>query len=212
MEYHYLVRYFDRYKSYKIDKKEFSSFLNLNSENKYKTTTEKLFKKAIEILDYNDRLRLLDYFFYSFVIKHSDLHTKNISILYENGKYILAPLYDICSTGIYKGFPFESGLLINGKNKNILFDDFLKICNVANIKESDFKDNAKFILNTYFDKMPEYINEVKKLNLAFLINNYKTITLGEVFDKYYNKRIDELKKWLDFFDIKTSKIGKDFIF
>ncbi len=42
-EYHYIIKYFDRYKGYKFQRKEFASYLGLHSDNKYNTSSEKLF-------------------------------------------------------------------------------------------------------------------------------------------------------------------------
>ena len=120
-EYHYIIKYFDRYKGYKFQRKEFSSYLGLDSENKYRTSSEKLFDMASKVLlREEDRVRMLEYYFYSFVIKHEDMHTKNISTIYDNGKLFLAPLYDIATTGFYNGIRnYESHLPINGKQTNI---------------------------------------------------------------------------------------------
>ena len=62
---------------------------------------------------------MLEYYFYSFVIRDEDMHTKNISTIYDNDKIFIAPLYDIASTGFYSGIRnFESHLTINGKQTN----------------------------------------------------------------------------------------------
>ncbi len=64
-EYHYFIKYFDRIGTYKFQRKEFSTFMGLNSDNKYKTSSEKLFETAAKVfLRVSDRLRMLEYYFY----------------------------------------------------------------------------------------------------------------------------------------------------
>lgn len=206
-EYHYFVKYFDRIGAYKFQRKELSTFMGLSSDNKYKTSSEKLFETAARIFPREfDRLRMLEYYFYSFVIRHEDMHTKNISASYDNDKVFIAPLYDIASTGFYGGIRnFESHLTVNGKQTNIRYGDFLKLAEKAKINKNDFKIAACRILKIYIEKMPSYIKKVSKLaNTDFYIkeqpnNQYKKIkikqktTLQEVMLKHYNQRCETLR-------------------
>ena len=206
-EYHYFIKYFDRIGSYKFQRKEFSTFMGLNSDNKYKTSSEKLFEIAsLTFLRVTDRLRMLEYFFYSFIIRHEDMHTKNISAIYDNDKIFIAPLYDIASTGFYNGIRnFESHLTINGKQTNIRYNDFLKLVTKAKVDKNDFKNSAAKILKTYVEKMPSYIKKVSKLeNTKFFIKEKPNAhdkkvkiksqsTLDEVMMKHFNDRYETLK-------------------
>ena len=168
-EYHYIIKYFDRYKGYKFQRKEFASYLGLHSDNKYNTSSEKLFDMASKVLlREEDRLRALEYYFYSFVIKHEDMHTKNISTIYDNGKLLLAPLYDIATTGFYNGIHnYESHLPINGKQTNIRLKDFLVLVKRANVSKKAFLERASFILKAYKEKMPKYIKRISKLEECY---------------------------------------------
>ena len=146
--------------------------MGLSSDNKYKTSSEKLFETAVKIFPrQSDRLRMLEYYFYSFVIRHEDMHTKNISAIYDNDKIFIAPLYDIASTGFYNSIRnFESHLTINGKQTNIRYNDFLKLVTIAKVDKNDFKNSATKILETYVQKMPLYIKKISKLeNIEFFI-------------------------------------------
>jgi serine/threonine-protein kinase HipA len=158
-----------------------------------------------------DRVRMLEYYFYSFVIKHEDMHTKNISTIYDNGKLFLAPLYDIATTGFYNGIRnYESHLPINGKQTNIRLKDFLVLVKRANVPKKLFLEKASFILKTYKEKMPRYIRRMSKLEES---NFYKKerpnaqdkkvkikdkILLQEVMLDAFNRRIEELEKNLWF--------------
>ena len=207
-EYHYFIKYFDRIGSYKFQRKEFSTFMGLNSDNKYNTSSEKLFETALKVFPReSDRLRMLEYYFYSFVIRHEDMHTKNISVIYDNEKTFIAPLYDIASTGFYDGIRnFESHLPINGKQTNIRYNDFLKLVDKAKVNKNEFKKRASFILKTFIEKMPSYIKKISKLeNSSFYIKEKpnaqgkkikikEKTTLEDVMLKSFYIRCETLKK------------------
>ncbi len=218
-EYHYIVKYFDRYKSYKFQRKEFSTYLGLDSESKYKTSSEKLFEKASEVFSREeDRLRMLEYYFYSFVIRHEDMHTKNISTIIDKDKVILAPLYDIATTGFYTGIKnYESHLPINGKQTNIRLKDFLHLVARANVDKKKFLERAKIILSVYSRKMPEYIERVATLdNVDFYIKDKPNAQrvkikikekqpLSNVMRDAFMRRLDTLDANLWFEQLKIDK-------
>ena len=59
-EYHYIIKYFDRLNDYKFQRKEFATYMGLNSSNKYnkeKTTLEivmmNAYQKRVEVLNKN---------------------------------------------------------------------------------------------------------------------------------------------------------------
>lgn len=207
-EYHYIIKYFDRIGTYKFQRKEFSSFMGLNSDNKYKTSSEKLFEIASTVfLRESDRLRMLEYYFYSFIIRHEDMHTKNISAIYDNDKILIAPLYDIASTGFYEGIRnFESHLTINGKQTNIRYNDFLKLVQKGKVNKNDFKILISRILKIYVEKMPSYIKKISSLsNTDFYIKEKANAqnkkikikqksTLEEVMLKNFTQRCETLKQ------------------
>jgi len=217
VEYHYIVKYFDRYKGYKFQRKEFSTYLGLDSDNKYNTSSEKLFSMAAKVLPrLEDRVRMLEYYFYSFVIKHEDMHTKNISTIHDNAKSFLAPLYDIATTGFYGGIRnYESHLPINGKQTNIRLKDFLVLVEKANVPKKLFIQRASFILETYKVKMPQYIKRISKLEgMSFYpkeranaegkkIKIKEKLDLDKVMLEAYEKRIEVLEANLWFEQLKS---------
>ena len=212
-EYHYFIKYFDRIDSYKFQRKELATFMGLNSDNKYNTSSEKLFETAAKVFPRHcDRIRMLEYYFYSFIIRHEDMHTKNISAIYDNDKILIAPLYDIASTGFYNGIRnFESHLTINGKQTNIRYNDFLKLVSKAKVNKDDFKNSAQKILKIYVSKMPSYIKKISTLeNIEFFIKEKPNAqnkkikiksqsSLDVVMMRHYEHRCETLSKngWFD---------------
>ena len=226
-EYHYVVKYFDRFQNYKFQRKELSTYMGLDSEKKYNASSEKLFTKANEVLiSKDDKATLLKYYFYSFLIKHEDMHTKNLSTIYDSGKTFISPLYDVATTGIYEGMRgYESHLPINGKQTNIRFNDFMSLASKLGISRQDFKELARNITMKYLEKMPKYIDRISYLeNTEFYLKSKPNesgkdqkfigeTTLKDVIYKNYSKRIQTLEKneWFTQLDIELQQYESQFL-
>lgn len=199
-EYHYITRLFDRYKANKFDCKEMSVFLGLNSENKYLISSEKLFKKAAEILlDHREKIVLLGYYFYSFVIKNADMHSKNLAVVVEymldgSVRHKMSPLYDISTTSIYgAGYQeIESKLSINGKTNNITYNEFSELVDILGVGRKEFTSEAKRILEAYVNTMPKYYDQIRSLDLLVYKNKYKPINFSDELNRAHKRRVDEL--------------------
>ena len=215
-EYHYVVKRFDRYNTYKFNKATFAPFLGLTSEKKYDTSSEKLFKRiAIELKSKKEKMELLKHYVYSVIIVHEDMHTKNLSLIFEKEKVFFAPLYDIACTGIYdtsKGY--DSHISINGKQTNIRPNDFRQLCKILDIKFIDFKNEAQEIALKYAKKLPEYFDELDKLEkIGFYKSKIKKkigqeadwvrtgepLSFVDVLREFHQKQVERLKQlnWID---------------
>ena len=216
-EYHYIVKRFDRLGTNRFAKSSFAAFLGLRSENKYDTTTEKMFKRiAKELISPKERMELLKHYVYSSIIVHEDLHSKNLSIIYDKGKPLFAPLYDVCCTGIYDSTNgYESRLPINGKQTNIRPNDYRGLCKLLNIEYKEFLIEAKKIALKYKTRMPLYFEEIEKLgDIPFYHKKqvkkrgYRDVTLKRdseatqfivVLKEFHSKRVEKLEElgWID---------------
>jgi len=73
--FHYLIKRFDRYQEFRYEQYDFGQLLNIPSAQKYSASTDEVFKKANDVLkDNSSKLELLKFYFYSYIIQHSDLH------------------------------------------------------------------------------------------------------------------------------------------
>lgn len=181
-EYHYIVKRFDRLHQTRFAKATFGVFLGLRAENKYDTTSEKMFTRiAKELLSPKERMALLKYYAYSVIIVHEDLHTKNLSVIFDGEKVLLAPLYDMSATGFYphvKGY--ESHLPINGKQTNIRPNDFRGVCRILEIDFKEFKKEALWIARCYETVMPKYFDALAALGPLPYCDKKEKRTSGEV--------------------------------
>ncbi|MEA1915459.1 MAG: type II toxin-antitoxin system HipA family toxin [Campylobacterota bacterium] len=209
-EFHYLIKRFDRHKVHRYAKTTFAVYMGLRSEKKYDTTSEKLFRRiAKELISPTQRMELLKHYAYSVIIQHEDMHTKNLSLIFDKNKVLFSPLYDVACTGFYSTTKkYDSHLKINGKQKNIRPNDFKGLCEILNIKHLDFKKVANDIALKYENILPEYIKEIRKLgHIPFYkmklvqkaggIPQWKAakepIEFADVLEKFHNKRVEELK-------------------
>ncbi len=163
-EYHYIVKRFDRYNGYKFAYYEFATLLGLDSEHKYHSSSEKMFKRIKNVLTLQkERLILLSYYFYSMLIVHEDMHTKNLSVRSEGKTIKMSPLYDIATTAIYQNvYGYESHLPINGKRTQIRPKDFYVLVDLIAVKRKTFDKVAANILLNYTYKLPEYFDKLDK--------------------------------------------------
>lgn len=213
-EYHYLVKRFDRLGTQKYTKVAFSTFLGLVSDTKYDTSSEKMFKRIKkELKSKTERMSLLKYYFYSMLIIHEDMHSKNLSLIFDGKITLLAPLYDIATTSIYpflKGY--ESHISIDGKQKNITPNSFKKLVDIMEINNSEFKKEADKIIQKYVEVMPSYFKAIDTLDAVPVVYKLKTkvlrgndekvyidtdtkpIELGELLQIKHTQRVDHLRK------------------
>jgi serine/threonine-protein kinase HipA len=217
-EYHYIVKRYDRYKGYKFAHDEFATLVGLNSETKYQISSEHLFKNLKKYLTLKrERLVLLKDYFYSMVIAHDDMHTKNLSVMTESQTFCMAPLYDIATTAFYQGASqYETALLINGKNKNIRPADFYRLVELLEVNTFD-KATAD-ILYKYTYKLPEYFEKLEKLpSLLFYERSRvhsptrkprltQSLSLADRLRRKHRERIKRLEKVGWYNDKKLSKL------
>lgn len=206
-EFHYVVKRFDRYKTKKFAKNTFAPFLGLTSDTKYNTSSEQMFARiSKELINPKEKMELLRHYVYSIIISHEDMHSKNLSLIFEKGKVLFAPLYDICCTGIYDtSKKYDSHIFINGKQTNIRPNDFKPLCKILQIDFKEFKKQGHFIAKTYKEKLPIYINEIKKLgSIPFHKSKFKKI-VGEQGDWVREKQSVEFCDILEDFHKKQVK-------
>ena len=216
-EFHYLVKRFDRLGLNRFTKSTFAIFLGLKSDSKYDTSSENMFKRvAKEIISPTQRMNLLKHYVYSVFIVYEDLHTKNLSIIYDKGKVLFAPLYDIACTGLYDTtHGYESMLPINGKKSQIRPNDFKRLCKLLDIDFKEFKNIANEIAMIYATQMQKYFKEIekigklpiyhKKLSLKrgsrepFYKTDDKSVEFVDVLREFHKKRVLELYDlgWLE---------------
>jgi serine/threonine-protein kinase HipA len=199
-DFHYIVKRYDRYDGYKYEQRDFAQIMNIKSDQKYYTTSERLFDAIAKVVKSKDeRVRFLEFYIFAFVIEHADLHIKNISIInIGKDKYRLSPLYDLISNGVYRGDSDEIGLPLGGKRHHIRFDDFYELSKRLDISKLQTKRSIKKIVDIFKKKFPYYIKMSKKIKLFDELkvqkNRYSFGDFSDNLEKFYNRRIKSLKE------------------
>lgn len=93
----------------RVHQQDFCQALGILSSDKYESdggpSLEVIFKLMIESVAPRKRIestfRFIDWLCFNLLIGNNDSHSKNISFLMIDGKYELAPFYDLISTAIY---------------------------------------------------------------------------------------------------------------
>jgi serine/threonine-protein kinase HipA len=169
--------------------------MNIKSDQKYFTTSEKLFDTISEVVkSKEERVKFLEFYFFSFIIEHADLHVKNISILnIGRDKQILSPLYDLISNGVYRGDSDELGLPLGGKKKNISLDDFYQLSVKVGVSKLQTKKIAKKMIELFIKEFPRYIEISSQMKVFENLKIQKNrVTFGAFSDdlqKFYDRRI-----------------------
>ncbi len=204
VDYHYVSKRYDRINGLKYNQVDFAQVLGVKSVDKYKSSNEELFRAIDKKLSSKDaKLKALMFYYYSYLIRHADLHLKNIGALeIGNKKYVLAPLYDLISVGVYNGEGLDLGLPFKEpykKPKNWKLNDFYKLAKLVGISEIAFKKEARDITEKFIIKMPEYIKKLEEFEQENPLPVQKTRLarykgFASKVNNMFKKRIITLKK------------------
>jgi len=204
VDYHYVTKRYDRIDGLKYSQSDFAQILGIKSENKYKSTAEDLFEAInAKLLNQETKKEALRFYYYSYLIKHSDLHLKNIGALeIGNKKFTMTPLYDVISVGIYNGKSNDLGLPMKQPAKkpiNWKMDDFYKLANIVGIREIAFRKEARKITKTFLEKMPIYIELMKDFEKMNPLPMQKTriksyIPFSTKLSNMFKEKVITLKK------------------
>ena len=199
-DFHYVVKRYDRYDGYKYEQRDFAQVMKIKSDQKYFTTSEKLFDAIATVVKAKEeRVLFLEFYIFSFVIEHADLHIKNISIInIGKDKYRLSPLYDLISNGVYRGDSDELGLPLAGKKHNIAISDFYDLSSRLGISKLQTKKSLTKIVNIFVEEFPSYIKiaqEIKEFEgMKIKKNRYSFGSFSENLEKFYERRVRSLKE------------------
>lgn len=187
-KYHYIIKRFD------IDENgnklpQISLWTLMQGSKSTRATIDSISAFLKNKLDSTQKMQFLKYIYANALLFNNDLHTKNISFIYRNGKLILSPAYDILN--VYAIIPeskwtildkWQCCLKINRRLKDIKIDDFKTSSRNLGLDFGEVRANLRAIQNIYIKKYPQY---VKKLaNLPYTCNA----------DKLQDNLLDSYKK------------------
>ena len=133
---------------------EINALLGYTSKEKYEISVEEIFEKMQDYLDKTELSKLAKYYYFNYLIGNGDSHSKNFSVIKQNNKYKLAPLYDVVNTYIY-GFTYPLGIPLykNTRNENFKKNELISLlANYIDVNElfeieKILKEKIKFYIN-----------------------------------------------------------------
>jgi len=167
----------------KLAMEDFCQLDNKLTEDKYKGSYERC-SKIIDKYSSNEGLDNADLFLrivFSFAVGNSDMHLKNFSLIetsFDSNQYHLSDAYDMLPVNvIMPNDKEELALTLNGKNRNLRRNDFIKFGEHIGL-------NIKSI-----EKMLDKIISLKETYIKLCKESYLTEELKERFINLINNRI-----------------------
>lgn len=124
----YLVQRYDRVRVAdgslgRIHQIDFCQALNLPSSRKYEKEGGPSLPACFDVIarycaqPARDRLQLISWVIFNYLIGNADAHAKNLSLLITSEGISLAPFYDLISTAVYRGLTSKLALRIGGEDR-----------------------------------------------------------------------------------------------
>ena len=167
----YLAKRFDRIKGKKVHMEDFCQLSEFLTENKYKSSYEKIGKLILKYCT-NRGLDALNYFelvLFSYLTGNNDMHLKNFAVLHQENGIYLSPAFDLLNVNLVNPADDEEiALTLNGKKKRLKLQDFKDLGTSLQIPEKAIENS--------FKKFTSGNNKVELLiNASFLSEEQKEL-------------------------------------
>ncbi len=135
-----------------------------------------------------DKKRLVEFVIFNYYIGNADAHAKNISLLYKNGRIVLAPFYDLMSTMVYDGLTQKMAMKIDDENRLGWFKKrhFERLAKKIDVK-------PVMIINLLKQVGGKLISEGEALIKSFNENGLDVLVLKNIMDVIKRQK-DNLKQ------------------
>ncbi len=143
-------RYINEGKICRLHQEDFCQALGYAYHVKYEMDDGPGFSDCIKLITQEsrqpaaDKILLIKWFIFNFIIGNADAHAKNISLLYPEGmkgRPQLAPFYDLVCTTVYSGISKKLAMSIGGEFNpdDVKPENWKQFCDVVDIRYSAFK-------------------------------------------------------------------------
>ncbi|MDD4358020.1 MAG: type II toxin-antitoxin system HipA family toxin [Smithellaceae bacterium] len=124
----YIIQRYDRHHDkngliLRLHQEDFCQALGFSPDQKYESEGGPSLKHCFMLLQENsirpaaDRMALLQWVIFNFLIGNADAHAKNLAILFTGRGPCLAPFYDLICTQVYPDLTEKSAMRIGGENR-----------------------------------------------------------------------------------------------
>ncbi|MFZ6010926.1 MAG: HipA domain-containing protein [Bacteroidota bacterium] len=175
----YITRRIDRAENKKIHMEDFCQLAELLTEDKYKSSMEKVGKLVGQLssLPGLDLVNLFELTLFNYVTGNNDMHLKNFSLIETPMGWQLSAAYDLLNVNLVNtNDNEETALTINGKKRKLRKADFLQLALSYKLNDAQTKNSFQNILS----REQEMIDFIK---ISFLDDDYKTRYIAMLKDR-----------------------------
>jgi serine/threonine-protein kinase HipA len=184
-------RYLNEGKICRLHQEDFCQALGYAYHVKYESDSGPNFSNCVKLITEvskqpaADKILLIRWFIFNFLIGNADAHAKNISLLYPpemKGRPQLAPFYDLVCTTVYQGISKKLAMSVGGEFNpdNVTSDNWQKFCDDVDIRYTALKKHitqlSESIIASEIYKNPS--NEIQ--NNILQIINARTLQLSKL--------------------------------
>lgn len=104
-----------------------------------------------------DRLQLVDWLLYNYLLGNADAHGKNVAMLYGNdGRLRLAPTYDLLSTAYWPQLSDKMAMAIGGERRPrwVMARHWHRLCETVGLNPAQLRRRALALAENARDRLP----------------------------------------------------------
>lgn len=146
----YITRRIDRLGERKIHMEDFCQLSELLTEDKYKSSMERVGKLVGELSSFPglNLFNLFELTLFNYITGNNDMHLKNFSLIDRDGVWQLAPAYDLLNVNLVNEKDNdESALTISGKKRRLTRQDFVQLARSYQLTDAQIRNAFDDILN-----------------------------------------------------------------
>jgi serine/threonine-protein kinase HipA len=165
----YITRRIDRAGKKKIHMEDFCQLSELLTEDKYKSSMERVGKLVGELSSFPglNLYNLFELTLFNYITGNNDMHLKNFSLIDRDGVWQLSPAYDLLNVNLVNEKDREeSALTIAGKKRRLERQDFVQLARSYQLTDTQIRNAFDDILGKE-ELLLDFINK------SFLSDEFK---------------------------------------
>lgn len=181
----YITRRIDRVENKKIHMEDFCQLSELLTEDKYKSSMERVGKLVGELSSFPglNLYNLFELTLFNYITGNNDMHLKNFSLIDRDGVWQLSPAYDLLNVNLVNEKDNEeSALTIAGKKRRLKKQDFVQLGKSYQLTDAQMRNAFDDILSK------------EKLLLDFIDKSFLTDEFKVKYKEILKNRCAVLRK------------------
>ncbi|NII11735.1 type II toxin-antitoxin system HipA family toxin [Oleiagrimonas sp. C23AA] len=133
---------------------------------------------AHSVLPARDRLQLVDWTLFNYLIGNADAHAKNMAMLFApDGRLRLAPAYDLLSTAYWPALADKLAMAIGGERRPawLMGRHWQRMCDAVGLNFTQLRRRAMGLLNAIDQQMPNVANDLSLSEHSRLLGHFQEL-------------------------------------